>query len=69
MIHVTIDSNPGDPEYANQPYWHEVFDTQEEADTWMANVRAHGGAIIEDYEMSDSQCYAHNVNAHCPNGY
>ena len=64
MFKVTIDPHPGDPEFANAPYWSEVFDTQEKADAWIANVKQYGAKIIEVYEMSDSECYHFNMNCH-----
>ena len=45
------------------------FDTQEEADHAMKQMREAGIQEIEHYEMSDSECYNHNVGIHCPNGF
>ena len=60
---------PYDPELGDRPDQSDVLDTREEADAWIASIRQHGGIVTEDYEMDETECYHHNVAAHCPDGY
>jgi hypothetical protein len=62
MFKVTIEY-PYIKGLGQKPDDSEVCDTQEEAEAYVAKVREYGG-IADWYEMSDSQCYHHNMNVH-----
>lgn len=65
MFRVSYEFRPNDPEFANAPENSEEFDTQEEADAYAANVRAYGGRVTEEYELTPSQAHSANENRHC----
>jgi hypothetical protein len=68
MIRVIV-SYPYEKGLGQQPSDSYEYDTQEEADQDMKQMREAGITEIEHYEMSDSEIYNHNVNAHCSNGW
>jgi hypothetical protein len=68
MIRVIV-SHPYVKGLGQRPSDSYEYDTQEEADYGMKQMREAGITEIEHYEMSDSEIYNHNVGVHCPNGY